>query len=461
MGAPWPGGRDADGAPPRAAPGPGSVPPIVRGQGARPSGAFAAVDGAGGEPLVAPPRPTGRFAQRPPTASAPSAAWPAVGSHTAPPSTGHLRAVSPLPAEGDDVGGYRVLATIGRGSMGRVYRARDRAGRDVALKVVLGEQADAEGLRRFEREGQAMAAIPRHPNVVAVHSTGTFRGQPYLVLDLVEGESLADVLKRGPLRVVDAAAIARDLARAVEHVHRAGVLHRDLKPANILMRADDGRPVLTDFGMAGLRDAERLTRTGDLVGTPLYMPPEQVLGLVRRIDGRSDVWALGAVLYEMLSGAPPFVGRSLVDVSRAITSSEPAPPPGVDPGLLGIVRRALAKRQEDRLQTPGALADALEAWAAGHAPPPPTTTTARRRAPTALLVAAALGLVSAALALVAAGVAPVARGRGRRRRRGRRRPSEMPRPPTSPRASPRGAPGGRAPLVETRAPAGRSTRSAG
>ncbi|MCO5171528.1 MAG: protein kinase [Planctomycetes bacterium] len=418
MGAPWPGepGRDAHAAPPGA--GPASVPPIVRGEAARPSGRFAALGspgpapppawpaGPGGDRLVRPARATGEHPLPVPSAGA----WPAlVGSRdtAAPaPSTGHLRAVSPLPGEGDDLGGYRILGTIGRGSMGRVFRARDPLGRDVAVKVVLTEQADAEGLRRFAREGQAMAAVPRHPNVVTVHSTGSFRGQPYLVLDLVEGESLADVIKRGPLPVAQAAAMTRDLARALQHVHRAGVLHRDLKPANILIDREDGRPVITDFGMAGLRGAERLTRTGDLVGTPLYMPPEQVLGLVRRVDGRSDVWALGAILHEMLAGAPPFTGQTLVDVSRAITSAEPPPLAGVDPGLRGVIRRALAKRQEDRFPTPGALADALDAWAAGRAPPPPPPRA--RRLPLALGLCAlgALALALAALASVRREAAP-------------------------------------------------------
>lgn len=432
---------DAHAAPPPPRPGPSAVPPVVRGAAAAPSGGQRVAPGprstgaypgapagrpSGRHPslgprpsaqgLVTSPRQTGRQPQRPtgafalPPSTAPTGGYgPASGRGGPAPSSGHLRAVGGLPAEGDEVDGYVVLSTIGRGSMGRVYRARDPMGRDVALKVILAEQADDEGVQRFTREGQAMAAIPRHRNVVNVHSTGTARGLPYLVLDLVEGESLADVLKRGRPPVVQAVAIILGLARAVQHVHAAGVLHRDLKPANVLIRREDREPVLTDFGMAGLRNADRLTRTGDLVGTPLYMPPEQVLGVVRRIDARSDVWALGAMLYELLAGAPPFTGRGLVDVSRAITSDEPALIEGVDPGLMGIVRRSLAKRQEDRFQTAGALADALTDWGQGDAPPPSPRPPDRL---TRLLVGLALaGVVAGGAALlVAARRAREARG---------------------------------------------------
>jgi hypothetical protein len=417
----------------------GTVPPIVRGSAAPPSsGHFPAVTPAPPPPRATgafqatppapPPRSTGVFpgAAPPPAAqrqsgavpvrqgpratgklSVPSGGFPAVGalpSTAAPhPSTGSVRAVGPLPGEGDDLDGFKILALLGRGSMGRVYRARDAMGRNVALKVILAEQADPEGIKRFTREGQAMAAIPRHKNVVNVHTTGEFRGLPYLVLDYVDGKSLEVLFKRGRLRVLDAVALGVKLALAVHHVHQAGVLHRDLKPANILIRKEDGEPVVTDFGMAGVREGERITRTGDLLGTPLYMPPEQVLGMVRQIDARSDVWAIGAILYEALSGAPPFGGQSLVEVSRAITSSEPAPIEGIDASLMGVLRRAMAKRKEDRFQTPGALAEALVAWSDGVGPPPPPPPPAKRRRAVAVL--GALAAAVTALAAVALGVA--------------------------------------------------------
>lgn len=445
--APWPGepGRDAHEAqPPWPAPIPGTVPPIVRSGAVPPivrggaagppsSGHFPAVAPAspppprptGGFPAVGsppPPRGTGAFpaAMRPSgampvphrptggpratgTFGPPSGGFAAAGAPPAAPhpSTGSLRAVSALPTEGDDLDGFKILSLLGRGSMGRVYRARDAMGRNVAMKVILAEQADPEGIKRFTREGQAMAAIPRHKNVVNVHTTGEVRGLPYLVLDYVDGKSLDDLLKRGRMRVLDAVAMGVKLALAVQHVHQAGVLHRDLKPANILIRREDGEPVVTDFGMAGVREGERITRTGDLLGTPLYMPPEQVLGMIRLIDARSDVWALGAILYETLAGSPPFIGQSLVEVSRAITSNEPPPIDGIDASLMGVLRRAMAKRKEDRFQTAGDLAEALVAWGDGVGPaPPPPPPAAKRRALAWALGAAAVGMTGlAAVAL--------------------------------------------------------------
>jgi len=322
------------------------------------------------------------------------------------PTTGSLKAVAQLPAEGDELDGYRILKTIGKGSMGRVYRARDQAGRNVALKVILADQADAEGLARFEREGQAMAAVPRHKNVVNVHSTGMARGLPYLVCDLIDGTSLVEVMKRGPMAPAQAVAMGELLARAVEHCHRAGVLHRDLKPANILIRADDGEPVLTDFGMAGMRGAERLTRTGDLLGTPLYMPPEQVLGLHRQIDARSEVWSLGALIYEMLAGEPPFGGKSLVELSKAITQAPPKPLVHVDEALEQVLLRALAKKREERWPTANALADALAAW---RLRPSAEQRAATPRRPRRLVPA----LVAGAVASVALGAGAIVWKRGR------------------------------------------------
>jgi len=280
---------------------------------------------------------------------------------------------------GSTFAGYEILEQVGAGNMGRVLRCRDRLGRDVAIKIVLAHAADPEALARFLREGEALAAIPPHRNVVTVHTAGEAGGLPYLVLDYVAGDTLHDVLKRGPLRpATEAVRLAEKLARAIEHVHQAGVLHRDLKPANILIRGDDGEPVVTDFGMAGVAGAQSLTRTGDLLGTPLYMAPEQVLGL-RDVDGRADVWALGVLLFELLVAKPPFAGRNLVEVGRAI-NNDPLPcdvaaVEGADGELRRIVERALCKHKTDRYANPGAMAVALRGWLDAHESPQ----TARRR----------------------------------------------------------------------------------
>jgi serine/threonine protein kinase len=292
---------------------------------------------------------------------------------------------------------YQILDVLGRGSMGRVYQARDPLGREVAIKMILGEVADEEGLIRFQREGQAMAAVPPHHNVVTVHSTGTWNGSPYLVLDFVQGDSLAKLLKSGPLPLERAVEVGERLCAALAHIHKSGVSHRDLKPANIMMRADTGDPVVTDFGMAGLRGADRLTRTGDLLGTPLYMAPEQILGL-KDLDGRVDVWALGVLVFEMLTGRPPFTGNSLIEVTQAITG-KPAPSlvetcPGADAALAEVLARALAKKPEDRYADPGELGAALAGWLTlrrSHAEEPPRPqTTHRARLVWALLVASLL-----------------------------------------------------------------------
>jgi Protein kinase domain len=330
----------------------------------------------------------------------PSGTLPALRrTHASPSDMGSTR-------EGERIPGYEILETIGKGNMGRVYRARDGAGRDVALKVILAEVADQENLARFEREGQALAAISPHPNVVTVHSTGRQGKSPYLVLDFVEGEALDQVFKRGYLPLLQAVSVSEQLARAVAHIHDAGVLHRDIKPANVLLRREDGRPVLTDFGMASLRGADRLTRTGDVLGTPLYMSPEQIRGDRKEVDGRADVWALGCVLFEALCGRPPFHGKSLVDVATAIIHE--APPsvvnlcPGADRALQTIVERALTKNKALRYATPRELADELQGWLRGRAGDQPAPAGGPGRL-VRVLTLLAVGAVLAAGAAIFAG----------------------------------------------------------
>ncbi len=272
------------------------------------------------------------------------------------------------------IGPYQVERELGRGGMGVVYLARDpRMDRRVALKLVTALD-DAGGLRRFHDEGQAVARL-RHPAIVTAHELGEHQGRPYLVLELVEGESLKDRLGRGPLEPRQAARLALVLAGALAHAHEQSILHRDVKPANVLIRPD-GAPVLTDFGLArDVSDArERLTRTGEMLGTPAYMSPEQANGDRAAIGPATDVYGLGATLYAMLTGRPPVQGDGLVQLLNALLLKPPPPPsalqPAVPPELEAICLRCLEKDPAGRYPSAEALQGALAKYLAGGDPRP-------------------------------------------------------------------------------------------
>jgi hypothetical protein len=269
------------------------------------------------------------------------------------------------------IGPYLVTGELGRGGMGVVYSARDtRLDRLVAIKVVRSvEDASPDELARFRIEARAVAAL-HHPNIVAVHDVGEDAGRPYLVMSLVEGPSLRARLEReGPLEPVAAARLVAALARAVGAAHARGVLHRDLKPSNVLLRSD-GAPVLTDFGLAKQAHAtDGPTATGAVLGTPAYMSPEQALA--GDVGPASDVWGLGAVLFECLCGRPPFVGSSVLRVLDAVVREAPPRPdvlrPELPRALADVVVRCLEKEPSRRYPDATALADDLEAVAAGRA----------------------------------------------------------------------------------------------
>jgi len=300
-------------------------------------------------------------------------------------------------------GPYEVVAPIARGAMGAVYRVRDPVlDREAALKVLLrGEGASAVDLERFRREARAAGRL-RHPGIAAVHGVGTDGREPYIVMDLVEGESLgARLAREGALEPREAARIAARVARALDYAHGRGVLHRDVKPDNVLL-VDGREPVLTDFGLARLLGSpeERLTRTGEMVGTPVYMPPEQADGGAE-LGPPADVYGLGATLYHLLTGRPPYLGSNLVEVMTALLEDEPARPaslrPGLDPALEAIVLRCLAKDPGARFASAGALADALERWLEPAAAAP------GRAAPLLpWVVAGALGVAAAGLGVALA-----------------------------------------------------------
>ncbi len=297
---------------------------------------------------------------------------------------------------GPQLGPFRLLKSLGRGAMGAVWLGEHvESGGRYAIKT-LPQQAEPELKQRFLREGEAQARVDAHPNVVRVHSAGETATHLYLVQDLASGGDLAQRLRRGPLPPEEAAGLVAALARGLAHVHGHGVLHRDLKPANVLFD-EAGAPKLVDFGLARVAsEVSALTRTGDLIGTPAYMAPEQARGVHREVDARAEVYGLGAILYHCLTGVPPFAGSTTLEVLTRVVSEAPRPPrelaPAVPPQLEAICLRCLAKEPGERYGSAGALAEALETQPAPRAVAPPT-----RRAPVALGLA--VGALAAALLL--------------------------------------------------------------
>src|SRR5512140_1457550 len=278
----------------------------------------------------------------------------------------------PLPP-GSRLGPYEIVSPLGAGGMGEVYRARDsRLGRDVAVKVLPTDVSEDPAARaRFEREARVASSL-NHPHICVLHDIGRDGARDYLVMELVAGDSLADRIARGPLPVAEAVRIGAQIADALDRAHRAGIVHRDLKPGNVMLSASGAK--LMDFGLArpggrGVLDGDAsktqsptvhqpLTVEGGLVGTFQYMAPEQLEG--READARSDIWALGCVLYEMVTGRSPYEGRSQASLIAAILERQPAPvgeapsgaaAGGAPAGLDGLVRDCLAKDPDERIQT--------------------------------------------------------------------------------------------------------------
>ena len=318
---------------------------------------------------------------------------------------------------GRHIGVYHLQSLLGRGGMGEVYRAHDtRLGRDVALKLLPpGFTADADRLTRFTREARLLASL-NHPNIGTIHGFEEAEGMRALVLELVEGDTLADRVARGPVPIPETLAIVRQIADALEAAHDKGVVHRDLKPANIKITPDGVIKVL-DFGLAKsdpggaseLANSPTITVGGTvaglILGTAAYMSPEQARG--RAVDKRTDVWAFGCVLYELLTGRAAFPGETVSDTIGAILNREPdwnQLPPGLPPSVMTLLRRCLEKdakkRKRDigdaRAEIDDALARPSADGAAGDASKA-STAVVRRHSVVPWLVAAA-GLIAAAVA---------------------------------------------------------------
>lgn len=247
----------------------------------------------------------------------------------------------------ENAGPYEVKGEIARGGMGVVYRVLDRSlKREVAVKVLLsGPGAADEDLRRFYREAQSAARL-RHSNIVSIHAVGEVGGQPYIVMDYIDGENLADLIDAGAVTPRRALDITEQVAGALHYAHLRGVVHRDIKPGNILID-NLGQAQLMDFGLAKRLDERmQLTRTGTTVGTPTYMPPEQAEGHLEEVDAQSDVYSVGAVLYEMLTGQPPFAGENTMAILMKVLEEDPVPPRRINPRIHRDVENICLKAME-------------------------------------------------------------------------------------------------------------------
>lgn len=264
-------------------------------------------------------------------------------------------------------GDFELIEEIGRGGMGVVYRARQQSlGREVALKLILLDHLASETDRaRFYAEARAAAKL-EHPHIVPVYDLGEVQGRPYISMKLIEGSTLSSQLQNGHMDGKSAAKLLIPLCQAVQYAHENSVLHRDVKPSNIMIN-HEGQAFLTDFGLAkDLRETPTLTRTGAVVGTPAYMPPEQASGQKPTLDPTSDVYSLGAVLYHMITGQPPFVGRTGLETVLMVMEQDPPSPRsltrGLDRDLEMIILRCLQKPPDLRYASASALEQDLNAY---------------------------------------------------------------------------------------------------
>ena len=266
-----------------------------------------------------------------------------------------------------ELGDYELLEEIGRGGQGVVFRARQKSlNRIVALKVIrLGQWASKVHLKRFRLEAEAAARL-EHPGIVPIHEVGERDGSCYFSMKFIEGGQLDEVVRRTPMSIRQAAELIAKVARTVHYAHGHGILHRDIKPGNILLDAK-GEPHLTDFGLARLVESESsVTQTLDVLGTPSYMAPEQAVGNNEAMSSVTDVYGLGAVLYQLLTGQPPFAGGATYETIKLLLDTEPKQPrllnQKIDRDLCTICLKCLEKDPKRRYPSALAFAEDLERW---------------------------------------------------------------------------------------------------
>ena len=272
--------------------------------------------------------------------------------------------------KGDRLGKFLILSELGRGSMGVVYKAfQEGINREVALKILPANiTLDEKAVKRFHREAESVGRLS-HNNIIQVYDNGTIDGTHYFAMEMVDGEDLSNVRCKDREDILHATTLARDSALALAHAHAEGVIHRDIKPSNIMLDKS-GRVVVTDFGLARIKDSASLTSTDAVVGTPKYMSPEQVLPGSNPIDGRADVYSLGATLYQCITGRPPLEAPSISAFFKAIIEDRPASPRKYNKqcphDLATIVLRCLEKNPNDRYATAQAMADDLDRFLKGE-----------------------------------------------------------------------------------------------
>ena len=281
------------------------------------------------------------------------------------PHAGDSSLIQPELTPGECFGRYELIRELGRGGMGVVFLARQvDLDREVAVKMILSSRlASPDDVRRFLAESKAAGRM-RHPNIVAIHEAGEVVGQHYFAMDYVDGPSLAEWRKSADITPEQAAECVAAVAGAVQYLHEQGIVHRDLKPSNILLDSS-GKPHVTDFGLARVFNADsRDTQTGTILGTPSYMPPEQAAGKLDEISPRSDVYSLGAILYELLTGEPPFHRANPLDALVDVLEGEPDPPrklnPNVPRELQLVCLKCLEKDPDRRYATARDLAEDLQ-----------------------------------------------------------------------------------------------------
>src|SRR6201993_1384305 len=266
-----------------------------------------------------------------------------------------------------ELGDYELLEVVGRGGQGVVYRARQKSlNRTVALKMIsVGSWATETHLKRFRREAEAAASL-QHPGIVPIYEVGERDGSCYFSMKFVEGGQLDEVVRREPMSIRQSAELIAKVARTVHYAHEHGILHRDIKPGNILLD-QNGEPHLTDFGLARLVEAEStVTATLDVLGTPSYMAPEQASGGTAKVSKATDVYGLGAVLYQLFTGHPPFAGGTTYETIKLLLETEPRQPrmlnPKIDRDLSTICLKCLEKDPKRRYASALALAEDLDHW---------------------------------------------------------------------------------------------------